>query len=81
VILVEDNVVNAKVLTKQLEKAGCEVHVANHGMECLDLIQKTKAWMNNDKSEGIDPDIICMDLEMPIMDGLTGKIILVAVFS
>lgn len=31
VLLVEDNVVNAKVLKKQLTRAQCDVHVANHG--------------------------------------------------
>lgn len=31
VLLVEDNVVNSKVLKQQLTRAQCEVHVANHG--------------------------------------------------
>ncbi|KAJ9651878.1 hypothetical protein H2198_008876 [Neophaeococcomyces mojaviensis] len=72
VLLVEDNVINAKVLTKQLEKAECEVHVANHGMEALDFLRKTKAWEGiQDEQDATDIDVCLMDVEMPIMDGLT----------
>lgn len=71
-ILVEDNIVNSKVLTRQLEKAGCVVYVANHGIECLDLIRKTAVWKGSElDGVGISPDCILMDIEMPIMDGLT----------
>ena len=31
ILLVEDNLINQKVLSKQLRTAGCVVHVANHG--------------------------------------------------
>lgn len=72
VLLCEDNVVNSKVLKKQLEKANCEVHVANHGMEALDFLHKTKAWEDmTDQTQAIDFDVVLMDVEMPIMDGLT----------
>ena len=69
VLLVEDNLVNQKVLGKQLRKAGCTVHVANHGQEALDFLHLTKLWKDIDRGE--DLDIILMDLEMPVMDGLT----------
>lgn len=72
VLLCEDNVVNAKVLKHQLLKANCEVHVANHGMEALDLLQKSLAWQGmSEEQSAIDFDVILMDIEMPIMDGLT----------
>lgn len=58
VLLVEDNLINQKVLGKQLRKAGCEVHVANHGLEALDVLERETF------------DVILMDLEMPILDGL-----------
>lgn len=60
---------NQKVLGKQLAKAGCVVHVANHGLEALDFLEKSRLWMNN--VDGHPLDIVLMDLEMPVMDGLT----------
>ncbi|KAF6225924.1 hypothetical protein HO173_012696 [Letharia columbiana] len=69
VLLVEDNLVNQKVLCKQLQKAGCTVHVANHGQEALDFMQSSNLWTNNPGGKAVD--VVLMDLEMPIMDGLT----------
>lgn len=60
---------NQKVLGKQLTKAGCVVHVANHGLEALEFLEKSKLWKNN--VDGHSLDIVLMDLEMPVMDGLT----------
>jgi CheY-like chemotaxis protein len=70
VLIVEDNLVNQRVLSKQLRNLGCTIHVANHGGECIDHLQKTKYWAGNEK-DGTDLSIILMDLEMPVMDGLT----------
>jgi len=70
VLLVEDNLVNQKVLSKQLTKAGCIVYIANHGVEALDFIRKSNVW-HECQSGGVILDIILMDWEMPIMDGLT----------
>jgi CheY-like chemotaxis protein len=69
ILLVEDNLINQKVLSKQLRSAGCTVHVANHGLECLDFLAKTNLW-NDNKGDGMELSLILMDLEMPIMDGL-----------
>jgi CheY-like chemotaxis protein len=72
ILLVEDNLINQKVLSKQLRGAGCTVHVANHGGEALDFLAKTILW---DDRRGDEPrmelSLILMDLEMPVMDGLT----------
>lgn len=38
VLLVEDNLVNQKVLTKYLEKVGLEVDLAKDGVECTDKV-------------------------------------------
>ncbi|KAF2680997.1 autoinducer 2 sensor kinase/phosphatase luxQ [Lentithecium fluviatile CBS 122367] len=57
-LLVEDNIINQQVLGKQLKKAGCLVDVANHGLEALDLLEK-KVF-----------DVVLMDLEMPVLNGL-----------
>lgn len=69
-LLVEDNLINQKVLKKQLERAGCVVHIANHGLEALDFIRTTRFWAANDGS-GVDLDVVLMDWEMPVCDGLT----------
>ena len=58
VLLVEDNIINQQVLGKQLKKAGCHVAVANHGLEALESLEKETF------------DIVLMDLEMPVLDGL-----------
>ncbi len=75
VLVVEDNLVNQTVLSKQLRKRGCTVDVANHGEEALEQIKKTSSWNDNFDSER-PFDVILMDLEMPIMDGTkcVGKI-------
>lgn len=44
VLVVEDNLVNQKVLAKQLRKMGCIVSVANHGRESLDFLPRTTRW-------------------------------------
>lgn len=69
VLIVEDNLVNQKVLSKQLKSAGCIVSVANHGLEALQILQSSIYWKEN--SNGKPLDVILMDLEMPVMDGLT----------
>lgn len=62
ILFVEDNLVNQKVLGKQLERLGCMVHVANHGIEALDMIKKSTHWKGNQASN-TKFDIILMDWE------------------
>lgn len=42
VLVVEDNLVNQRVLANQLGRLGCAVHVANHGVEALEFLKTTK---------------------------------------
>ncbi|MCJ1378854.1 hypothetical protein MMC17_001953 [Xylographa soralifera] len=70
VLIVEDNLVNQRVLQKQLRNLGCTVHVANHGGECLDRLKDSRYWIGHE-DHGLQLSVILMDLEMPIMDGLT----------
>lgn len=70
VLVVEDNLVsqrsidiglikiNQKVLVRQLQNAGFQTAVANHGQECLEMVEHQSF------------NVILMDLEMPIMDGI-----------
>jgi CheY-like chemotaxis protein len=59
VLLVEDNKVNQKVASLTLQQLGCEVNIANNGKEAVDLADGP-----------IKFDLICMDVNMPVMDGL-----------
>lgn len=70
VLIVEDNLVNQRILAQQITKLGCTVHVANHGEEALSMLRETKFYKGRE-ADGKDLSIILMDLEMPVMDGLT----------
>jgi len=71
ILIVEDNLVNQKVLSKQLRNMGCAVHVANHGGECLDRLRESTFWRGKKEKDELEISVILMDQEMPIMDGLT----------
>ena len=59
VLLVEDNLVNQKVVLAILRKKGYQIDVSNDGREALA------------KLEGSHPyDIVLMDVQMPVLDGL-----------
>ncbi|KAI8913159.1 hypothetical protein DFJ77DRAFT_441184 [Powellomyces hirtus] len=58
VLVVEDNLINQRVLRRQLDLAGFVTLVANNGEEALQTIRK---------SNPVDIDVILMD--MPVMDG------------
>lgn len=72
VLIVEDNLINQKVLAAQLKKLGCIVSVANHGGEAIDQIKKSSFYNHKDTSTPpVEIDVVLMDLEMPVMDGMT----------
>lgn len=58
-LLVEDNEVNQIVIQALLEKHGFSVTIANNGQEAVNAV-KREAF-----------DTIFMDIQMPVMDGLT----------
>ncbi|PFH56161.1 hypothetical protein XA68_16967 [Ophiocordyceps unilateralis] len=70
VLIVEDNIVNQKVLQRQLRSWGNNTFVANHGREALQTLEKSRFWAGQE-AEGVDISVILMDLEMPVMDGMT----------
>ncbi|MEQ8175127.1 MAG: response regulator [Syntrophomonadaceae bacterium] len=57
VLLVEDNRVNRRIVSQMLTNYGFEVTSAQHGLECLRLMQDRIF------------DIVLMDMQMPVMDG------------
>lgn len=67
ILIVEDNLVNQRVLSKQLKKAGCTVYTADNGLLALEVLATTSFQ----DPAGRPLSIILMDLEMPEMDGLT----------
>ncbi|KAI9689825.1 MAG: hypothetical protein M1822_009707 [Bathelium mastoideum] len=50
VLIVEDNLVNQRVLQKQLRNMGCETYVANHGGEALDRLRESTYWRGNQRA-------------------------------
>ena len=59
ILVVEDNVVNQKVIVKMLEKMDFTTMVANNGQEALKLLDEHEFCL------------VLMDLQMPVMDGFT----------
>jgi two-component system, cell cycle response regulator DivK len=57
VLLVEDNEMNRDMLSRRLTRRGFEVVFAVNGKEGVDLARSEK------------PDIILMDMSLPVMDG------------
>lgn len=58
ILLVEDKFVNRKVIGIMLENMGCKVEFAQNGLEAIENFEEHKF------------DIILMDIQMPIMDGI-----------
>ncbi|KAL7419627.1 hypothetical protein Q5752_005540 [Cryptotrichosporon argae] len=72
VLIVEDNIINQTVLKRQLAKAGLSCDTANDGFEALQGINE--AYRQSRRAGAVTRrpyDVVLMDLEMPIMDGLT----------
>ncbi len=59
VLVVEDNPVNQKVAQKFLERLGCTVRVVGDGAEAVDACARERF------------DLILMDMQMPVMDGVS----------
>ncbi len=59
ILLVEDNLVNQKVATRMLQKLGLKADIAGNGQEALKALENRSY------------DILLMDMQMPVMDGLS----------
>jgi CheY-like chemotaxis protein len=58
ILVVEDYPVNQKIISLQLGRLGLNPTMANNGAEALEAIKKST------------PDLILMDIQMPVMDGI-----------
>ena len=64
ILVVDDVDLNRKLLEKSLVKRGCEVLLAGNGEEAIKMVQKHH------------PELIIMDIMMPVMDGIEATKIL-----
>lgn len=64
ILLVEDNELNRDMLSRRLKRRDFDVQMAVDGQQGIDL---TKALM---------PDLILMDMSLPIIDGWTATVLL-----
>lgn len=60
ILVVEDNLINQKVAVNMLEGLGVDTEVAEHGQEALEVLRECDRV-----------SLVLMDLQMPIMDGVT----------
>ena len=58
VLVAEDNVINQKLIRRTLEELGLKVTIANNGLEAFE------------KRKNGDFDLIFMDIQMPVLDGM-----------
>ncbi|MGI8634541.1 MAG: response regulator, partial [Segetibacter sp.] len=59
VLSVDDSEMNQLVMTKIMENAGIKTITASNGAEAIKKLD-----------EGLKPDFILMDLDMPVMNGM-----------
>lgn len=59
ILIVEDNIINQKVLMSLLSHSGMSISIANNGQEAVDLVKEGEVAF----------DLVLMDINMPIMDG------------
>ena len=64
VLLVEDNDLNQQVASELLQDAGFVVDVADNGQMALDMVAAQA-------QRALPYDVVLMDMQMPVMDGVT----------
>ncbi|MCS6960292.1 MAG: response regulator [Pseudanabaenaceae cyanobacterium SKYGB_i_bin29] len=64
ILLVEDNEMNRDMLSRRLQRKGYEVVIAGDGQEGVTIARQ------------VQPDLIIMDMSLPVMDGWTATSIL-----
>ncbi|KFA54787.1 hypothetical protein S40293_00723 [Stachybotrys chartarum IBT 40293] len=61
ILIAEDDPINMKIMRKRLEKSGHQVHQTVNGEDCATVYTETPSTF----------DAVLMDMQMPIVDGLT----------
>ena len=62
ILLVEDNILNQRIVLFSLKKYNHEVTIANNGLEAVEKFNESEF------------DVILMDIMMPVMDGLEATV-------
>ncbi|KAA0258360.1 response regulator [Deferribacter autotrophicus] len=57
IVIADDELRLRKIVAMHLKKSGFEVYEANNGKDAVELVEK------------IVPDVIVLDINMPVMDG------------
>jgi CheY-like chemotaxis protein len=57
ILLVEDNDMNRDMLSRRLERKGHQVTIATDGQQAIDMVSSDK------------PDLVLMDMSLPVIDG------------
>ena len=72
VLVVEDNKLNQTILAKTLTTMGCNVHLTDDGSQCIERLKQSNFWKDAPITDAsrIMIDIILMDQQMPVMDGM-----------
>ncbi|KAI8165799.1 hypothetical protein KHU50_007001 [Colletotrichum sp. SAR 10_65] len=83
ILVVEDNLINQQITRRGLCDRGFQVDVANHGVEALERLMQSISLQHQEEQEyfsrsvssiqgpPVPINMILMDIEMPIQDGLT----------
>lgn len=61
VLITDDDAVNRMIVSKVLQEAGYQVYIATNGQEALEIMDREVM------------DIVLMDIQMPVMDGITAS--------
>ncbi|MGB0998047.1 MAG: response regulator [Pseudomonadales bacterium] len=59
ILIVEDNEMNRDMLSRRLKRKGYDISIAVDGQEGLDMMRADR------------PDLVLMDMGLPVMDGWT----------
>lgn len=59
ILIVEDNEMNRDMLSRRLERKGFDIHVAIDGQQGVDM------------AKSLNPDLVLMDMSLPVKDGWT----------
>ncbi|OLN85744.1 Hybrid signal transduction histidine kinase K 2 [Colletotrichum chlorophyti] len=86
ILVVEDNLINQQITRRGLQDRGFTVDVANHGIEALERLMQSVSLQQEEAEEDqeyfpqsgsnaqgppVSINLILMDIEMPVQDGLT----------